>query len=158
QCFGFGLATQRLMHFDEPYASYPQQPGEPFASPWYLQNEGAASSPIAHYIHNMHLEQLSTEFLTHWLGEVLANIAAGPTAGTRIYNQVHAALLGGDHPSISLQQGGTGHVVVAYDLQNTGGGFDIYIYDPNRPFRTTENSDAVDHMNQENRSVIHVAS
>jgi hypothetical protein len=144
QCFGFSLASQRLMHGDEFYSTFPSQPGASTESVWNLQGPDSAGGPtssIAHYIHLMHMEQLSSEALNWYVG----NATAGALDGSQgsIIGEVNAALENGDHPLILLRESGTeGHAVVAYATEDgTGGDRIIDVYDPNQEFKTSENTD-----------------
>jgi hypothetical protein len=54
-----------------------------------------------------------------------------------IYNQLSGLLARGDHPIITLGSGGSGHAVVAYDVEpgyKGNGDYYIDVYDPNLPF------------------------
>jgi hypothetical protein len=54
---------------------------------------------------------------------------------------------------------GDGHVVVAYEVVDTGSGnFDILVYNPNAPFAPGEDQNATVRATQANLSVIHVMS
>jgi hypothetical protein len=80
-------------------------------------------------IEQNHLAQASGEVISAFL-----NWQAGSQSATDVYNQIHDALVAGDHPVVSIQAGAQ-HSVVAYDLEPaTNGGYYIDVYDPNRPF------------------------
>ncbi|HEV3313107.1 MAG TPA: hypothetical protein VG815_21565, partial [Chloroflexota bacterium] len=163
-CFGFATGSQRLLHFDQSFSPFPLQSGATSTTVWNLAGPSGASLPVAQYVHEMHVEQMSTEFLGHWLSEVAANAAQGVvgTDSTYIRNEVTQSLNHGNFPLISMAQisgsGYEGHVVVAYNIENAPGGFYIDVYDPNRPFTTGENSDAVAHAAAENNSRVFIGS
>jgi hypothetical protein len=151
QCFGFSLASQRLIHGDESFAAFPQQPGTGQPSVWNLQGPdpvffetSGASGAIAHFIHLMHLEQFSAEAIKYWLSQATGNAINGSQAS--IIDQVTTDLDGGDHPLIELRNGTEGHVVVAYGVDQTNGSTlpgpgdrVIDVYDPNQEFKSDEN-------------------
>jgi hypothetical protein len=151
QCFGFSLATQRMLHGDQIYAAFPAQSGLTADNAWNLQGpDGAngasgASSTLAHYVHLMHLEQLSSQVLNFWLTNATANLFAGSQGS--IMGDVTAALNRGDHPIIMLQNGFSGHAVVAYGVDQANGSSEvgsgdrvIDVYNPNAEFKTGENA------------------
>jgi hypothetical protein len=150
QCFGFGLASQRLIHGDQSFAAFPQQPGTGQPSVWNLQGpdpspfNSGASGAVAHFIHLMHLEQFSAEALKYWLSQATGNAINGSQAS--ILGQVTTDLDGGDHPLIELRNGLEGHVVVAYGVDQTNGSTlpepgdrVIDVYNPNQEFTGNEN-------------------
>jgi hypothetical protein len=159
-CFGFVLASQRLLHGDRHYSDFPLQPGKISTTIWNLQGPDAldgtpgASKEIAHYIHLMHIEQLSAEFMNYWLGETEHNTAFGSQGS--IIGDVSSALSQGDHPIVTLVNGGiTGfangevHAVVAYDVEDGANGDKIIdVYHPNREFKTSEDTDATGTVHQ----------
>jgi hypothetical protein len=151
QCFGFSLASQRLLHGDQIYPAFPAQSGLTADNAWNLQGpDGAggasgASSTLAHYVHLMHLEQLSSQVLNFWLTHAAANLVAGSQGS--IMGDVTAALNRGDHPIIMLQNGLSGHAVVAYGVDQANGSSEvgsgdrvIDVYNPNAEFKTGENA------------------
>ncbi len=151
QCFGFSLASQRLLHGDQIVPAFPFQPGVDQASVWNLQGPDAAngssgaSDAIAHFIHLMHLEQFSAQALHFWLSEATANAITGSQAS--IMNDVTSALNAGDHPLVELRNGTEGHVLVAYGVDQANGSSlvgsgdrVIDVYNPNQEFTTSENA------------------
>lgn len=147
QCFGFSLASQRLLHGDQIFPAFPSQPGATPETVWNLQGPDASSGPsstLTHYIHLIHMEQFSSEGLHAWLTEAAANAIDG--SGSSIMGEVTKALNAGDHPLIELRQGTSGHVVVAYGVDQDSGNTDfrsgdgvIDIDNPNLEFTTAEN-------------------
>jgi hypothetical protein len=175
QCFGFSLASQRLLHGDRSYSAFPLQLGADRASVWNLDGpdhagalgtvgSSGASSTVAHFIHLMHLEQFSSEALHYWLATATANALVGSQAS--IMTDVASALHAGDHPLVEFRSGSEGHAVVAYgvDQDNGSGEVDsgdrvIDVYNPNQPFTTDENAtDGASHQNVLSTSEIVVHS
>jgi hypothetical protein len=150
QCFGFGLASQRLLHGDKPYYDFPLQAGTNSYNAWNLQgpeSSGGASDSLAHFIHLMHLEQFSGQALSWWLNSAINNGIFGGQSS--IIGDVSQALQNGDHPLIELRNGTEGHVVVAYDVEDGDNGDKIIdVYDPNQPFDTYENYDTSGYYHQ----------
>ncbi len=151
QCFGFSLASQRFLHGDAILPAYPAQPGLTASSVWDLQGPdpsattSGASGSIAHYIHLMHLEQISSEALHFWLAQAASNLISGDQ--TSIMDDVTNRLDRGDHPLVELRNGTSGHVVVAYQVDRDFGNSDfasgdrvIDVYNPNQQFTTSENN------------------
>lgn len=151
QCFGFSLASQRLLHGDQIYPAFPFQPGVDQATVWNLQGpDGPGGSPgasdaLARFIHLTHLEQFSAEALHFWLSKATANVVAGGQAS--IMGDVTSALSAGDHPLVELRNGTEGHVVVAYGVDQANGSSIfgngdrvIDVYNPNQEFTTGENA------------------
>lgn len=153
QCFGFVLSTQRLLHGDEHYSNFPLQAGKIYKTVWNLQGPDAsdgtpgASSDLGHYVHDVHIEQLSGEFMNYWLGETEKNLIFGTQSS--IINQVKSALAGGDHPIMAMINGGVSglvhgeaHAVDAYDVEpGSNGDMIIDVYNPDAEFKTSEDTD-----------------
>ncbi len=151
QCFGFSLASQRLLHGDQIFPAFPFQPGVAEAAVWNLlgpdpaNGSSGASAQIAHFIHLMHLEQFSAEALHFWWVKATTNALIGSQGS--IMDDVISALHAGDHPLVELRNGSEGHVVVAYGVDqandsNLVGNGDrvIDVYDPNQEFTNGENT------------------
>lgn len=151
QCFGFSLASQRLLHGDQNFSAFPLQPGVNQASVWNLLGPDApdgssgASASVAHFIHLMHLEQLSAEALHFSWTTSISNDLTGSQAS--IMDDVTAALNSGEDPLIELGYGSDGHAVVAYGVDQANGSSVvgngdrvIDVYNPNYPFTRDENA------------------
>ncbi len=147
QCFGFSLASQRLLHGDQSLGAFPLQAGAGARTVWNLQGPDTgtpgASPPLTRYIHLMHLEQFSKEGLLFWLERASHNAVFGTQDS--LLDNVDAALKVGDHPLIEMRYGGEGHVVVAYEIDQTNGSAIagtgdrvIDVYDPNAEFTSNE--------------------
>ena len=148
QCFGFSLASQRLLHGDQIFPAFPRQAGTSQETVWNLQgpeSSGGASDQLAHYIHLMHMEQFSREALSFWLAKATTNAVNGSQSS--LLNDVTSALDAGDHPLVEMRNGSEGHVVVAYEVDQANGSSlvgpgdrVIDVYNPNAPFTAAENS------------------
>ncbi len=83
QCFGFSLASQRLLHGDQIYPAFPSQAGATADNAWDLKGPDAAdgssgaSASLAHFVHLVHLEQFSAQALEYWLLKATSNAAGG---------------------------------------------------------------------------------
>jgi hypothetical protein len=141
QCFGFSLASQRLLHGDQTWLGFPEQ-HPALKSVWNLQGPdltGGPSPEVSHFIHLTHMEQFSGEALHDWWTQATANAAFGTQSS--IIDQVSLALSRHDHPLIEIRNGLHGHVVVAYDVENGANGDKLIdVYDPNQEFSSDENS------------------
>jgi hypothetical protein len=153
-CFGWDLAAQRLAAGgDTPLASF-----DPTAAvPWDLKESASLST----FIVDQHLTQFSDQVpaLRH---------ANQPTSSSELLSQLEVALDGGIEEGsngaiVEIYQytasGWRGHALLAYDVeQQEGGGFLIYVADPNHPFATAENEDTTGakHAEAVNTSTIKV--
>jgi len=139
-CHGFALSSQRLLHGDEALSSFPRS-GD---SVWLLNGPGGASSSLEHSIHVQHITQLSSEFLHYWLGQVASHLVLGVLGdGGIIKAQVIQAFTNNDHALVAIRNGTSGHVLVAYDIEDSAtgpGDFYIDVYDPNDQFLIGENA------------------
>jgi hypothetical protein len=152
-CYGFCLASQRLLHGDQSFSPFPPSGA---TTVWRLQGPIAPSAQLAHYIHIQHIAQLSAENVHFYLARSVGNIGA---SGDDIRSQVVSLLASGDHPIIALRKSSSeGHVLIAYDLEEGDGEGDFYIdvYDPNIPFVGEENVNGELHKTLEQASHIHV--
>jgi hypothetical protein len=151
QCFGFSLASQRLLHGDQTFSAFPLQPGVSQDSVWNLNGpdpgSGAsgASGSVAHFIHLMHMEQFSRQSLAFWLEKATGNAING--SQTSLMNDVTSALNSGDHPLVEIRDGTQGHAMVAYAVDQADGNTSvgpgdrvIDVYNPDAPFTTGENA------------------
>jgi len=143
QCFGFSLASQRLIHGDQAFSAFRLQPGATSDTVWNLDGPDAADGPsanLAHFIHLTHMEQLSAEALHYWLVSATANAVSGSQGS--IIGDVQTALEDSDHPLIELSHGTSGHVVVAYQVEGEANGDRIIdVYDPNQEYTAAEQTD-----------------
>jgi hypothetical protein len=170
QCFGFSLSSQRLLDnvgsFNEYLGSFPLQSGVPGGSVWNLQGPAGNGGPgpaLSHYIHLTHLEQLSSQALHFWLSKATGNAVNG--SQTSLLSDVTQAIDAGQYPLVELQNGTSGHVVVAYAVDQTDGDPRVAtgdrvidVYDPNRPFSIGENAlDGSSHQTtlQQSQIIVH---
>jgi len=151
QCFGFSLASQRLLHGDQTFSAFPLQPGVSQDSVWNLNGPdpgggaSGASGSVAHFIHLMHMEQFSRQALAFWLEKATGNAING--SQTSLMNDVTSALNSGDHPLVEIRDGTQGHAMVAYAVDQADGNTSvgpgdrvIDVYNPDAPFTTAENA------------------
>ena len=161
-CFGISLTDQRLLSGQIDLKSLPRTAGTIYgldapavgSDGWARGNE-----PLLQVLKAQHLMQFSTEYLSQVVklaplyavapsGQVVASIA-------KTIQDVFAA---GRYPLIDMFDGGEGHVVVAYDLASDGsGGYNIYVYDNNNPYTSSEN-DGSTHAAAVAASIIHLKS
>ena len=155
QCYGVSRTTQQFLHGATVYEYYPPFSGG--STLWGLTGPDAPSDGLWSYIHIQQTAQISAEGIArtkneawdHWVGDGVAHVK----------NDIISALQAGDHPLVSMLQGGTGHTVVAYDLENDPNdpnGYYIRVYDCNRPFVASENTNPALHRSNESDSRIHV--
>lgn len=138
-CFGFALGSQRLWRPVLQLAPYPPPDS---SSVWDLTgpdpspSSSGASDQITHFIHIMHVLQLSDEFINAWLsydsnddlGTVKQQVIEGMRSGALITMHNAGSLL-------------PAHVVVPWNLEEeTTGAFAIDVYDPNLPYTQGEDS------------------
>jgi hypothetical protein len=149
-CFGISVTSGRLSKGHLTISRF-----SPFGAinAWQLNDEKGPEEPLAHHIKIQCLTQYGAELLKYVLdqGDLLSleeSSYFSNQAKTMIVND----LRGGNYPFILMLNGSEGHLVVAYDLEEsdeTDISFYIYIYDPNEPFRFTENSDPELHLERE---------
>ena len=149
QCFGMSLATLRFINGDQKLSDYPSvtsntdgAPACPSCDVWHLKGkeleEGKNVSPdLARYIHRQHALQLSAEAISRFLK-------------ARIINDLQylKGNLRANLPAVlSLEQGGSGHAIVAHHLiEHPDGSFDIQCYDPNVPWNPTAEKASPAHL------------
>jgi hypothetical protein len=153
-CFGWDLAAQRLSAGgDTALASF-----DPTATvPWDLDESAGLNT----FIVDQHLTQFSDQVPAIRR----ANQAA---SSSELRSQLEVALSGGIEEDsngaiVEIYQysasGWRGHALLAYDVEpQEGGGFLIYVADPNHTFTTDENEDTtgVKHAEAVNTSTIKV--
>jgi hypothetical protein len=112
-CFGMALTSEKMAARGQNVYSLPE------------------TGALVTTIEETHLAQLSAEMLHY-----AASWALHIHSPLGIYNQLSTLLAGGDHPIITLGDGGNGHAVVAYGLQpgpKGDGDFYIDVCDSNAP-------------------------
>jgi hypothetical protein len=174
QCFGMSLASFRFTGQQQSMAGLPLQPagaepdGPPGSDVWMLDGPelgpygpgtpatGTNVSPdLVSYIRQQTLAQLTNQVLAvFWNFHASVNSADGlKTAILQAFGAGMGAMIS-MYPSL-----GEGHTVVAYGIEDTGGGnFNILVYDPNIPFMPAEDVRLSERISQMNQSVIGVTS
>jgi hypothetical protein len=138
-CFGISLSSQRFLEGDRFLDEFP--PGHA-SSIFGLDSRSGPSGELTNFINAMHVSQLSTEFLGHYLARAAAlGIEGGAAGSATIFNEISEVLRAGRHPLVALAEGTTGHVVVAYNLEGAPGNYSIDVYDSNLPFNEGGNEE-----------------
>jgi len=159
-CFGISLSSQRFLEGDRSLNEFaPGNAPDIFG----LEGGGGPSGGLTNFINAMHVSQLSTEFLSHWLAKSTSQGTEGGVAMSHaVFEEIQNVLNAGRHPLVALQEGTTGHVVVAYNLEGAPGNYFIDVYDSNDPFNQggEENSTSNGEHHQHNweTSRVHVGS
>ncbi len=108
-----------------------------------IDSPAGPSAFTTRYINTQALAQFSREYADPYLGTILAaNLASATQVVDGIHAQVESILQAGRYPLIALHdQGGGGHLVVAYDVEDVGPHeFYIDVYDSNDPFGSNGSS------------------
>jgi hypothetical protein len=116
-----------------------------------LGSTSGPGSDLRDYLDGRHAAQFTKEFVEEFLSRE-KNIAAQ-------VQRIRAELQAGRYPGVALMPGTiktAGHVVTAYDVEETADGFDIYVYDNNRPFVAGETGPTHREMEIGDSGVIHV--
>src|SRR5262249_11532917 len=149
RCFGMTLASLRLAAGDRKLSDF--APAGALA-PFDLTGPNGPTGDLDHYIHLMFVEQNSLEGLL-----ARAPAQRTPMTADALRAAVESTLRTNRGALLSLHQGDSGHSVIAYDIENdSNGGYFLDVYDPNRPFLASENSDADQHKQREQDSRIAV--
>jgi len=170
QCFGMALTSLRFITGQLDARLFPQQaagaePGGPSGPDvWTLNGpalgNGTNVSPaLSSLIHQQHMAQFSQESINNWVA-FHATVTSAAALRTAILQAFSAGGQSGVGALVAMSPSlGEGHVVVAFDIVDTGGGnFDIRVYNPNAPFMATEDTNLAVHTAQVPLSVIHVMS
>jgi hypothetical protein len=105
--------------------------------------------------------QLSSESLHALLVHSL-QLATGEITASDLRGQLTEAFAAGERPLVIIPNGLAGHVVIAYDVDDTPwegshrGDFRILVYDNNFPFTSDENTDPSTHAEGEGRSYLEI--
>jgi hypothetical protein len=162
-CFGISLTDARLLSGQIDLRSFPRS-GDliyDLSGPKVDSDHTArGNEPLLVQLKASHLMQLSTEFLSQFSARATAQSVMAPSAVvSSIVKEIDGVFAAGRYPMIELNDGngGGGHVVVAYDLTPVGNGaVDIYVYDSNNPYGSTEDSDGNAHAAAVESSIIHL--
>jgi hypothetical protein len=151
-CFGISRGSNEFIYHGEPLSNYLPHTA---TTVWGLTDR-ASNPDLATYLTRQAITQFSAEYLHYWLGQALNNIGV---SSNYIAAEIQGALQAGDSPIITMRHGGGGHAVVAYDLEDDGqGGYYVDVYDSNRQFLASENTDGPGHQTNEDGSRIHLQS
>jgi hypothetical protein len=146
ECFGMDLASQILQH-------QPQRIFDEFT----LNGNGTTvydlekTDDLANWIQQLLLYQWSAEMLNYFV-----NWEASSHDDAGVYSLLQSQLQVGEHPLISLPS--VKHAVAAYDLTGTPDDFQIWTYNPNRPYDDVgvDESQYLKHLQAEANDIIHV--
>ncbi len=131
-CFGISLSSQRLL---EGYKQLNAFPPTNATTIFGLSAQNEPSASLTNFINARHVSQLSTEFLSHFFGTETEQGASGGVAmSKKVFEEIQSAFAAGEYPLVALEEGGRGHVVIAYDLEGSPGDYYIDVYDSNDPF------------------------
>lgn len=162
-CFGFSLSTQRILEGEVALSSLGDHPADIFDAPAPDTSATAQGShgqqPVLDLLKSVHLMQLSVQFATQFTGEFGALEVSNPSdVSNELATDINTIFSKGRYPLIEISDGG-GHVLVAYDMEQTGpGAYDIYVYDSNDQFTPDEDTDSATHVTRMDSSVIHLAA
>ncbi len=140
QCLGFSLSSARLSLGigDVTLANFPSQQGDDDSpSVWDLSSPSGPSPDLRNFIHQAHLEQTTSEFLSNYVGVIASDEIHGMGS---LIGLVKSELAQGRPVLIPFMENGFGgHCVLAYNVEDLpGGGEKLDIYDPNTPYLTKE--------------------
>ncbi len=131
-CFGMSLSSQRLL---EGYKQLNTLPPGNASDVFGLSAASGPTPALTNFINARHVSQLSTEFLSHFFGTETEQGASGGVAmSKKVFDEIKEAFSRGEYPLVALEEGGRGHVVIAYDLEGAPGDYYIDVYDSNDPF------------------------
>jgi hypothetical protein len=145
-CFGISRTVQELLASKVRYSKFAPGIDHPLALP----SATGPNSALGTWLDGRHAGQGTAEFLSGYLGRE-RSIAIQ-------LDRIRSELAAGRYPGVSMQNGFSGHVVTAYDIENLPDGSTVvYVYDNNQPFTPGENSNADGHYNLEiERSAIRI--
>jgi hypothetical protein len=127
-CFGMSVMSDQLAQNPDQITGFYGLP----AGQAPLVNNLQANGNLISAIEQKHLLQWSAEMLKY------SNNAHDNASVSAL---VRALLAKEDEPIITLRYQNEGHALVCYDVQPTATGYDLCVYDPNRPFVTGEQTD-----------------
>jgi hypothetical protein len=151
-CFGMSVAIQRLMSDKESYRQFFVPSGGLFAHPVAFEIPGpdGPDGYLNSFLDAQHAKQYSDEFLS-------AEFRRNPGLPKQVQT-LEQAFSNNQEPMVVMNPvSREGHGVLAYDMQRTTNGFDIYVYDTRTPFTPAEdNPQERLHRAEVDNSVIHV--
>jgi hypothetical protein len=147
-CFGMSTASLRIAHQVVPLSFF-----SPIAKTIWELPGVLGSAEMERYIHKMHLLQMSYQ--------LIFRRNTGYPSASAFHDDLVDELRRHEAAIVGFRSGESGHAVVAYDVQELGGGaFDVLTYNPNDPYDVGEadGSDAAAdlHRAAEERSTLHV--
>jgi hypothetical protein len=168
-CFGFSLASRRLARHEGPTPSFLHGAETVWQVPLdrtiphteHFAFEDGHPEKLIDYIWGQHMLQMSSESLHALLVHSL-QLATGEITASDLHGQLTAAFAAGERPLVIIPNGLAGHVVIAYDVDDTPwegshrGDYRILVYDNNFPYTSDENSDLSAHVDGEGRSYLEI--
>ena len=151
-CFGMSVTSERLLKGHLSLGGFTPSGA---TSVWQLNDKTGPEEPLAHHIRIQCLAQFSTEIVKYWLSQAnLLSLSESTYFSDQAKNIITTDLRDGNYPFIMLKDDlfGGGHVVVAYDLEESDDpdiSYYIYIYDPNDQFTIDENTNPITHLDRE---------
>jgi hypothetical protein len=143
-CFGISRAVQQLLSGHKPLYAFTTG-GSIFGIP----SAAGPSDFLTSYLDGQHALQGSDEFLHAWFNRDKS--VAGQAS------RLDFALAGGDFPIVTLQHGGAGHAVIAYNASfHLDGTVVVDTYDNNRPFTPSEDTNGDLHQRMLQQSVLNL--
>ncbi len=131
-CFGINLAIQQLESGNEPRRRYADSGLSPNPrNAFEMSTPSGPGEVLNDFLDAMHARQYSDEFLRAWLNR--------DRSMQHQLGVLERELGRGREPMIALERSsGSGHAVLAYDMERTATGTRIYVYDNERPFTLNE--------------------
>lgn len=148
-CFGWDLAAQRLSRVEADFGAFP--PYHPVgAHQWDLDGPGGPSDPLDFYIQQQFAAQFSAEATDHRLSGDGTFTTLAELRSVYRNELVKARAANRGLPLIELRFNGHGHIVAVTDAVDVPNGvLNLFVMDPNVPFRPWEDKNAVAHSSRE---------
>jgi hypothetical protein len=144
-CLGVGLAVQKLVAGKVRYRRFGATATSAFQLGTRADGPGDA---LGSYLDAQQVSQASDEFISAYFHRPRSLQPQLDTLATELSHN--------REPMINIFSGTAGHAVLAYDMEQTAAGTDIYVYENEVPFVETEEGDAALHKSQMELSVIHI--
>ena len=139
-CYGMSVTSARLSKGHLSFGSFVPSGA---TNVWQLYDAGGPMEPLAHHIRIQCLTQFSSEVFKFWLDQSdIFSLEETSYFSTQAKNIITTDLQTGKCPFIMMSNGSSGHVVVAYDLEDSDDpdiAYYIYVYDPNDEYTKDEN-------------------
>lgn len=148
-CFGLSVTSRQFLSAKSSLKDYNPQAKRVFE----LDGPGKRQSKLRRYYRAQHGGQMSAEFINTFLGYYL-NAEINDTS--EVVDELKSFMKNGIAPVIAMNDGGSGHVVVAYDIEpaKTKGDFYVHTWDSNVPYVSKEAAEADTHESRLKRSRI----